>query len=134
MVGGGAQIVPWLGEIDGNGKLDWQSLYFEVYAPTGRPLSEYFAAADPTSHNGAMAVGYTEDYPAQKGELYAVRTDRSGNVSGCADAHSAPATNVLDPALVEFGPSLAIGVAGLTGSSAPVTTLPTSIHVQHECS
>jgi hypothetical protein len=133
LIGGGVQIVPWLAEVDGKGDLLWQRLYYEIYPPTGRPLSEYFASAAVTGRSGAMAVGYTEDYEAQRGELYAVMTDRSGDVQGCGDEHPPPPLDGLDPALVPIGSSLSLGEADVSATSAPVTTVATSASTQHEC-
>jgi hypothetical protein len=133
LVGEGVQIVPWMAEVDANGNLVWQHLYFEVWPPTGRPLSEYFAAGAPTSGGGAAALGYTEDYQAQRGELYAVRIGRSGGVGGCGDVRSAPALNPVDPGLVAIAPALTVGESVPSVTVAPVTTLAAPVAVQHEC-
>ncbi|HYT30903.1 MAG TPA: hypothetical protein VEN82_09000, partial [Actinomycetota bacterium] len=79
------------------------------------------------------AVGYTEDYVSQHGELYVVRTDASGAVPGCGDVSPAPALTPIDPGLVPIPATLPVGVGVASGAAAPVTTMPTSVLDQHEC-
>jgi hypothetical protein len=133
LLDGGAQIVPWLAETDPSGNLLWERLNYEIYPPTGRPLSEYFAAGATTQKSGAMALGFTEDYPALRDELYAVRTDRGGDVPGCSDDHVSTALHVMDPALERIPSYLPVAQSAPTPSVAPVTTLDTSIRILNEC-
>jgi hypothetical protein len=133
LLDGGAQIVPWLAETDRSGNLLWERLYYEIYPPTGRPLSEYFAAGATTERGGAMALGYTEEYPALRDELYAVRTDRAGDVPGCSDDHASTALHVMEPGLDRIPSSLPVAASVPTPGTAPVATLDTSIRVLSEC-
>jgi hypothetical protein len=55
-------IEPWLAKVDSNGNLLWQYLYYQVYQPTGRPLSEYFASATLAKDGGFLALGLTQNY------------------------------------------------------------------------
>jgi hypothetical protein len=133
LLDGSAQIVPWLAETDGSGNLLWDRLYYEIYPPTQRPLSEYFAAGATARRGGAMALGFTNDYPALREELYAVRTDRAGHVPGCSDEHVSTALHAMDPALDRIPSSLPVGRGTPSMGTAPVTTLDTSIRVLNEC-
>ena len=40
-----APIEAWQAKVDATGNLVWQHLYYQTYAPTGRPLGEFFPAA-----------------------------------------------------------------------------------------
>ena len=126
-------IVPWIAKVDSSGNLLWQHFYYQVYAPTGRPLSEYFSSSFVTPDGGTLALGWTENYSTQKGELYGVKTDSAGLVGTCSDVQPATPLNAIDPALTAFSPSLRAQTVITPGSTSPSGSSATSIGVQVEC-
>ena len=117
-------LVPWLAKVDGSGAIVWQQADYQVYAPTGAPLSEYFAASALTA-TGPVALGSTENYPAQRNELLVVQTDANGNVGGCSQIHVAT-LSAMNPALVGIAPGLTIGATVAAQSASPAQTQNTS--------
>src|SRR5215471_2662118 len=81
-------LVPWLAKVDGSGALVWQQADYQVYTPTGAPLSEYFASSALTAI-GPVALGSTENYLKQHNELLVVQTDANGTVGACSQIHGA---------------------------------------------
>ncbi|MGO8957791.1 MAG: hypothetical protein ACLQFR_10530 [Streptosporangiaceae bacterium] len=71
-------IEPWIAKVSSSGSLLWQHLYYQVYKPTGLPLSEDFSGAAMTSAGGFVAVGPTEDYSTGNDELYVARPTAPG--------------------------------------------------------
>jgi hypothetical protein len=126
-------LVPWLAEVDASGNLLWQHFYYQVNQATGRPLSEYFASSSPTSNGATVALGWTENYSTLKGELYGVKTDSSGMAGICPDLHSATSLTAINPGLVSFSSSLAVGTSVTGASASPSGTSPTSVSVQADC-
>jgi hypothetical protein len=126
-------IVPWLAKVDSSGNLLWQHFYYQTYQPTGRPLSEYFASSSVTPDGGTLSLGWTENYAAQKGELYAVKTDSAGVAGTCSDQHPATPLTAMNPALTAFSPSLPVLTTTTPGSTSPSGTSATSIGVMVEC-
>jgi hypothetical protein len=127
------QLVPWMGKVDANGNLLWQHDYFQVYAPTGRPLSEYFASSIVTPDGGVLALGYTENYALQKGELYGVKTDGQGLVGACSNVYTAPPITVENPGMRFVVPALPVHTTITPGATSPSTTSSTGIGVSQEC-
>lgn len=117
-------LVPWLAKVDGGGAIVWQQADYQVYTPTGAPLSEYFASSALTP-TGPVALGSTENYPAQRNELLVVQTDANGNVSACSQIHGA-ALGAVDPALVQLAPDLTTRTSVATYSASPAQTQTTS--------
>jgi hypothetical protein len=129
---GYAQLVPWLAKADASGTLLWQHLYYQSYT-TGAPLSQYFAAAAPAPGGGVTVAGPTENYTAQKDELYAVRTDSSGLAGTCGDVHPAAPLQAINPQLSAVAPALPFQTATTQAASSPITTVATSISTQKDC-
>jgi hypothetical protein len=128
-----APIVPWLAKIDASGNLQWQHFYYQIYPPTGRPLSEYFAASSVTPGGGSLSLGWTENYSTLKGELFAVKTDSAGLAGSCSDQHTATPLTAIDPLLVTFSPLLPVRTAITPGAASPSGTSATSIGTQVDC-
>ena len=128
-----AQIVPWIGKIDASGNLLWQHQYYQIYQPTGRPLSEYFASSSVTPNGGTLSLGWTENYSTLKGELFAVKADSAGLAGTCSDEHAATPLTVIDPLLTSFSPALPVLSAITPGSVSPSGTSATSIGTQVDC-
>jgi hypothetical protein len=118
-------LVPWLAKVDGSGALTWQDNDYQVNPSTGVPLSEYFASSELTP-TGPLALGYTENYSKQRGELLAVQTDANGNVGGCSQIHPASDLSATDPGLTAFAPGLAIQTNSVSESPSPAQTLSTT--------
>jgi hypothetical protein len=129
---GYVQLVPWLAKADASGNLLWQHLYYQTYT-TGAPLSQYFAASAPALGGGFTAAGPTENYSAQKDELYAVRTDSSGLAGTCGDVHPAAPLQAINPQLSAVAPALPIQTATTQAASSPITTVATSISTRKDC-
>jgi hypothetical protein len=117
-------LVPWLAKVDGSGALVWQQADYQVYTPTGAPLSEYFASSALTAA-GPVALGSTENYLQQRNELLVVQTDANGTVGGCSQIHGAT-LSATDPALVAIAPGLTIRTSVTTQSASPAQTQNTS--------
>jgi hypothetical protein len=128
-----APIVPWLARVDSSGNLLWQHFYYQVYQPTGRPLSEYFASSSVTPDGGTLSLGWTESYSTLKGELYAVKTDSAGLAGTCSDLHDATPLTAINPTLTSFSPSLPVQTTITPGSTSPSGTSATSIGVHVDC-
>jgi len=129
-----APIEPWLAKVDATGNLVWQHLYYQTYAPTGRPLGEFFPAAAPAPAGGSLAVGPTLDYPTQKDLLFAVRTDSTGLAGpSCSDIHPATPLQAINPGLAAVAPSLPLGTATTQAASSPINAVATSISTQQDC-
>jgi hypothetical protein len=128
-----APIVPWLAKIDAGGNLLWQHFYYQIYQPTGRPLSEYFAASSVTPDGGSLSLGWTENYSTLKGELFAVKTDSAGLAGNCSDEHPATPMTAIDPQMTAFSPVLPVQMAITPGSASPSGTAATSIGTQVDC-
>jgi hypothetical protein len=120
-----APIVPWLAKVDGNGLPVWQEQDYQVYPPTGRPLSEDFAAAAATSA-GPLAVGSTENYGNGLGELLGVQTDANGAVAGCSQIHPESQLSAVDPGLSELAPLVTATTPPVSQAPAAAQTLATS--------
>ena len=129
-----APIEPWLAKVDATGNLVWQHLYYQTYAPTGRPLGEFFPAAAPAPAGGSLAVGPTLDYPTQKDLLFAVRTDSTGLAGpSCSDIHPATPLQAINPGLAAVAPSLPLATATTQAASSPINAVATSISTQQDC-
>ncbi|HEY4271038.1 MAG TPA: hypothetical protein VGM65_03465 [Candidatus Udaeobacter sp.] len=133
LVGGQRQLVPWLEKVDSDGNLLWQYLYFDIWPPTGRPLSEYFASSSLTKDEGIMALGYTENYEEMQGELYAVRTDNAGLVPDCSQQHDASLSDTFDPQITAFSPLLSINTTFTPGAGIDIITQETSVTLRPKC-
>ena len=129
---GYVQLVPWLAKADASGNLLWQHLYYQTYT-TGAPLSQYFAASALAPDGGFTAAGPTENYHAQKNELYAVKTDSSGLAGTCGDVHPAAPLQAINPGLGTVAPSLPLQTATTQAASSPIATVATSISTQQDC-
>ncbi len=125
-------LVPWLAKVDGSGNLTWQHFYYQTYT-TGRPLSQYFAASALAPDGGYLAVGVTENYAAQKNELYVVKTDSSGLVGTCGSVHPATPLSAVSPGLTTVAPSLPVQTATTSAVKSPSGTLATSITATANC-
>jgi hypothetical protein len=125
----GVQLVPYIAEVDSSFNLTQQNLYTEP-APTGRPISDYFAAADLLANGGALAGGFTEDPTTGLGDLYLVQTDSTGQVgTNCPNLQPAPALNDVNPGLAAVNVGLTVGTTINAAADSPanaVTTTPTS--------
>jgi len=130
----GAPIEAWQAKVDATGNLVWQHLYYQTYAPTGRPLGGFFPAAAPAPGGGSLAVGPTLDYPTQKDLLFTVRTDTPGLAgTSCPDVHPAIPLQAINPQLTPVTPALPLQAATTPAVTSPIATLPTSISSRQDC-
>lgn len=129
----GGRLVPWLGKVDSSGKLDWGRFYYQVYKPTGRALSEYFAGSDVAKDGGYVAAGWTEDYANGIGLLLVVKTDSSGLCGSCADVHPDAGLTAVNPGLTILPLSLPAKATETSGTSSPSNTQPTEIQTKKDC-
>jgi hypothetical protein len=131
---GAGSLEPWAAEFSSSGSLLWQHLYYQVYKPTGLPLSEYFAASTLNSAGGFVAVGYTENYANGLGLLFVVKTD-SGGLCGatCGDVYTATSLSTVSPGLTVSSPSLPISTTVAPYVSSPSTEQTTSVTVARDC-
>jgi hypothetical protein len=124
--------VPWLAKVDASGNLTWQHFYYQTHT-TGRPLSQYFAASALAPDGGYLAAGVTENYPAQKNELYLVKTDSTGLVGTCGSVHPATPLSAISPGLTTVAPSLPVQTPTTSAVNSPSRTLATSITTTANC-
>ena len=129
----GAPIEAWQAKVDTGGTLVWQHLYYQTYAPTGRPLGEFFPASALAPGGGSVAVGPTLNYTAQKDELFAVKTDGSGLAGSCPDIHPATPLQAIDPQVTAVAPALPVQAATTPAVRSPIGTTPTTIKTQIDC-
>jgi hypothetical protein len=129
----GGRLVPWIGKVDASGNLLWEQFYYQIYAPTGRALSEYFAGADVAEDGGFIAAGYTEDYLAQRGLLLVVKTDSSGQCGSCIDMHPDEGLTAINPGLTISPPALPVRTRATQGVSLPSKTRSTAIQNKKDC-
>ena len=92
-----------------------------------------FSGAGITPAGGVVAAGPTENYTAQKEELYVVQTDSSGNAGTCGDEHAGPLLQAISPQLTATTPSLPAQPATTPAASSPIATTATSITTQTDC-
>ena len=126
-------VVPWLGKVDSNGNLLWEYFYYQVYKPTGRSLSEYFAGGDVAKDGGYIAAGWTEDYANGLGRLFVVKTDGSGLCGSCSDVHPDEGLTVVNPGLAISPASLPVSTTTTPGVSSPSRTRLTAIIAEKDC-
>ena len=129
----GGRLVPWIGKVDSNGNPGWEYFYYQVYAPTGRALSEYFAGADVAKDGGFVAAGWTEDYANGLGLLFVVKTDGAGLCGNCPDLHPDVGLTVVDPGLTISPLSLPINTKATHGVNSPSKTKSTAIQTKKDC-
>ena len=125
--------VPWMAKVDSAGNLLWQYFYYDVYS-TGRPISQYFASSTPTSDGGFMALGFTEKNDITfLGQLYVVRTDRSGLLGNCDQLHDATPLHAIDPAMTVLSPSFPVLTTMTPGSNVMIRAQTTSVLKDDKC-
>jgi hypothetical protein len=125
-------LVPWQARADSSGNLLWQHFYYQT-ATTGRPLSEYFAASTVAPASGFVNAGLTENYAAQRDELYIASTDSSGLVGTCPDVQPATPLQAINPGLVAAPSALPVLEVGTSAASSEVTTFATTVSTQKDC-
>jgi hypothetical protein len=129
-----APIEEWLAEVDSNGNVLWQHLYYQVNAATGRPLGEYFASATVARDGGFLGVVWTENYQNGLGQLYVVKTDSSGLCGKtCSEVHTATPLRAINPGLIVSSVSLPISTTASIGVGSPANTRATSVVVKQDC-
>ena len=126
-------IEPWIAKVSSSGSLLWQHLYYQVYKPTGLPLSENFSGAAITSAGGFAAAGPTENYTAQKEELYVVQTDSSGNAGTCGDEYAGTPLQAISPELTASHRRCPFRPPTTSAASSPIATTATSISARTDC-
>lgn len=129
----GGRLVPWLGKVDSNGNLLWEHFYYQVYRPTGRALSEYFAGGDVAQDGGFVAAGWTEDYAVGLGLLFVVKTDSSGLCGSCGDVHPDEGLTVVNPGLTISPLSLPVSTTATQGTGSLSKTRSTAIKTKKDC-
>lgn len=131
----GVQLVPWIAQVDSSGNLLQQTLYTAA-SSTGRPVSDYFSAANPTSDGGALAAGVTEDQVnTNDSNLYTVRADSTGQVASgsCSEVHSATPLNLVNPGLAVVPVAVAVQTAVSPANTSPTTTVAGTPSVTQDC-
>jgi hypothetical protein len=127
-------IEEWLAKVDTSGNLLWQHLYYQVYAPTGRPLGENFQSAASAKYGGFVALGITENYTIGLHLLYAVKTDSSGLCgTSCSEVHPGNSITTFNPGL-NISPTSLPMTDGITpGVNSPSKTQTSSIVAKRDC-
>ena len=79
----------WLVKTDSAGKVQWD----KIYGPDVQYADRSFLSFQQTSDGGFIAAGSTNEYNSGYTSLWVVKTDSSGNISGCSDVKNMSDTN-----------------------------------------
>ena len=79
----------WLVKTDSAGKVQWD----RIYGPDVQYSDRSFLSFQQTSDGGFIAAGSTNEYNSGYTSLWVVKTDSSGNISGCSDVKNASDTS-----------------------------------------
>jgi hypothetical protein len=68
----------WVLKLDGNGEIEWQKTY-------GGPGFDLAHSIQQTEDGGYVTAGWTESYGAGDGDVWVLKLDANGNMSGCEE-------------------------------------------------
>jgi hypothetical protein len=89
----------WLVKTDSAGKVQWN----KIYGPDVEYSNRYFNSFQQTSDGGFIAAGSTDQFDNGNGSIWLVKTDSSGNISGCTDVQNDSATTASVAVTVSNG-------------------------------
>ena len=114
----------WLVKTDSTGKVQWD----KIYGPDVQYSDRSFLSFQQTSDGGFIAAGSTNEYNSGYVSLWVVKTDSSGNISGCSDVKNASDTSgsiavtVSNTALAVSKDSVSYVADTLTSFAGALTT------------
>src|SRR3989454_1681889 len=114
----------WLVKTDSTGKVQWD----KIYGPDVQYSDRSFLSFQQTSDGGFIAAGSTNEYNSGYVSLWVVKTDSSGNISGCSDVKNASDTSgsiavtVSNTALAVSKDSVSYVADSLTSFAGALTT------------
>jgi hypothetical protein len=112
----------WLVKTDSSGKVQWN----KIYGPDVEYSDRYFYSFQQTSDGGFIAAGTNNEFDNGNDSIWLVKTDSSGNISGCTDVQNDSATTasirvtVSNGELSPVSDSFSYVADSLTLSSAPL--------------
>jgi hypothetical protein len=89
----------WMVKTDSSGKVQWN----KIYGPDVEYSDRYFYSFQQTSDGGFIAAGTTNEFDNGNGSIWLVKTDSSGNISGCTDVQNDSATTASVAVTVSNG-------------------------------
>ena len=89
----------WLVKTDSSGNVQWN----KIYGPDVQYSDRYFNSFQQTSDGGFIAAGSTNQFNGGNGSIWLVKTDSSGNISGCTDVQNDSATTASVKVAVSHG-------------------------------
>lgn len=121
----------WLVKTDSGGNIAWENDYYPVDASTGNPYSSAFSALAQARDGGFVAVGYTDEYN-NSDNVWLVKTDASGNVASCKEAH--PATiSTLSAGLTVSAPAFPVVTPATAGTAVSGGTTAATLTTHKDC-
>lgn len=89
----------WMVKTDSSGNVQWN----KIYGPDVEYSDRYFYSFQQTSDGGFIAAGSTNQFDNGNGSIWLVKTDSSGNISGCTDVQNDSATTASVAVTVSNG-------------------------------
>jgi hypothetical protein len=89
----------WMVKTDSSGNVQWN----KIYGPDVEYSDRYFYSFQQTSDGGFIAAGSTNEFDNGNGSIWLVKTDSSGNISGCTDVQNDSATTASIAVTVSNG-------------------------------
>ena len=123
--------VSWLAKTTSTGAVSWQHDYYAINAATTLPYSSSFYDLAQTSDGGFVAAGYTDEYN-NSDNVWLVKTDASGNVASCSEAHTAAAT-ALSAGLTASTLSLPVATPAYAGTALSGGTTAATLTTHKDC-
>lgn len=89
----------WMVKTDSSGNVQWN----KIYGPDVEYSDRYFYSFQQTSDGGFIAAGTTNEFNDGNSSIWLVKTDSSGNISGCTDVQNDSATTASIAVTVSNG-------------------------------
>jgi hypothetical protein len=131
IVDGAPEQASWLAKTTSTGAVSWQHDYYKINAATGLPYPSSFYDVAQTSDGGFVAAGYTDEYN-NSDNVWLVKTDASGNVASCPEAHTAAST-ALSAGLTASTPSLPVATPANAGTALSGGTTAATLTTHKDC-
>jgi hypothetical protein len=131
LFGNGVETASWLAATDSSGKVSWQNDYYAVNARSGSPYPSSFSAVTQASDGGFVAVGSTDEYN-NSDNVWLIKTDASGNVASCTEAHPATST-AFGAGLTPSASSLPVASPGAAGTGVGGAATSATLTAHKDC-
>lgn len=131
IVDGAPEDASWLAKTTSTGAVSWQHNYYAINATTTRPYPSSFYDVAQTADGGFVAAGYTDEYN-NSDNVWLVKTDASGNVASCPEAHAAVST-ALSAGLTASALSLPVATPANAGAALSGGTTAATLTTHKDC-